>query len=136
MLFDFAVYDKHGQLAVVVEAKSRSGTSRAWAEHWRRGTPVATAHFILLMAKDRTYVWHGRHGKTIELDTAKLLGPVLQRARVDLQSLDPWTFELLVGSWLSDVATAAGEPAAYSELLALGVVDAMRGGQVMHEVAA
>lgn len=137
MAFDFAIYGKDGGLAVVAEAKSRNQTSATWAERWRQSFAASQAPFVLLIAKDHVYIWRtGMAASAHVFDTGKLMAKLLKRTHLQLQTLDPLTFELLVGSWLSEATWKTARLEEHSELKELGFVDAIQDGRVEHQAAA
>lgn len=142
-LYDFAVYDSHGRLFALVEAKRRFGTTSSWAREWhstaadRSGQSVDAN--IVLVAPDRVYVW--RHGADnsaapdLVLDAEPWLAPYFARLKIPVHEVDPRVFEQIVGLWLRDVAEEKptnDSPAGTANALLAG----LRGGEIVEQAAA
>jgi hypothetical protein len=123
---DVAAYDKDGQLALVVEAKSRLHTTADWAAQMRRN----------LFA----------HGKEMGAEPAEpdyvispepLFRRYLDSVNVNSLKLSEQSLEILVNSWISDLIES-GLPDDLPEpqrtmLAESGLVDAIRGGRIALE---
>lgn len=143
MQYDFAAYDRAGQLKVVVEAKRRTHTSAEWASKFRRNLMAhgnaPPSELFAIVAPDKIYVWRG--GAPLdarpdtEIDARPILAPYFERARVDPERIDALAFELLVAWWLEDIARREGA-AADDPLNGSGLPQALAGGRIAREVAA
>lgn len=141
--FDFAVYDAKGQLAMLIEAKSRKQIDRAWARQWqelisqRMDSPAPAV--IMLVTPERVYGW--RRGAEPasepdwEIDARPLLAPYFAQLRASASSIRGGLFEELVLLWIRDVAFSEAPPApsrdADEELMG-----PLRGGEIVPQVAA
>ncbi len=147
--FDFLVQDRDFRLRALVEVKARRGSDPEWAAKLRRNIlahgHVPDAEFFLIVTADRVYIWRGQGNEdrvppTYVLDSKLLFRPYLERAQLDLSKVSPEAFELLVAAWLSDVIHAeqlGGEALGGQSLLVeIGLLPALRGGQVSSQVAA
>jgi hypothetical protein len=111
---DFVAYGREGEVVLLVEAKSRRGTTEGWAAGLRRNMLshgfLPSSKFFLIATPDRIYVWRkGRPEQTaarpeFTTDAAKVLQPYFQRLNQDPSKIGPEAFELLVLTWLNDVA--------------------------------
>lgn len=144
---DVAAYDKNGQLALVVEAKSRLHTTADWAAKMRRnlyahGIVPKSSYFMLAMP-DNLYLWRG---KKMGVEPAKpdyIISPeplfrrYLDSANANSLKLGEQSLEILVNSWISDLIQSGlpddlPEPQR-STLAESGLVDAIRGGRIALE---
>jgi hypothetical protein len=115
---DFIVYDKEGQIILLAEAKSRRGTSEHWAARLRKnmlshGT-LPWAQYFLIATPERMYLWRQEpkqeHADPAEIppeftiDAAKEFRPYFQKLHLEPSDMGPEAFELLVLTWLTDIA--------------------------------
>jgi len=147
---DVVAYNPDGQIALLVEAKSRTGTSRSWATRMRRNMlahgMVPNAPYLLLALPDRFYLWRNAGNTpemvepTYELAAQPFLQPYYEKARVAPADLSGQSFELIVASWLNELVHSGISPKVPEEqqklLLDSGLLDALRGGTVALEVPA
>jgi hypothetical protein len=141
---DLAAYDKNGQLALVVETKSRLHTSPGWATRMRRnllahGIMPKSEYFMLAMP-DNLYLWRETRadgeigGPDFVIDAEPLFKRYLDAAIVDTATLSEKSLEILVGSWIRDLM-ARGIPEDCPEpqrgmLASSGLIEAIKGGYV------
>lgn len=144
---DMAAYDKDGQLALVVEAKSRLHTTVDWAAKMRsnlfaHGIVPKSSYFMLAMP-DNLYLWRA---KEMGVEPAKpdyvispepLFRRYLDSANANSFKLGDQSFEILISSWISDLIQS-GLPDDLPEpqrttLAESGLVDAIRGGRIAQE---
>jgi len=144
---DVAAYDKDGQLALVVEAKSRLHTTTDWAAQMRRnlfahGIVPKSSYFMLAMP-DNLYLWRGKEmgaGPTMPdyvISPEPLFRRYLDGVNVNSLKLSGQSLEILVNSWISDLIQS-GLPDDLPEpqrtiLAESGLVDAIRGGRIVLE---
>jgi hypothetical protein len=144
---DVAAYDKDGQLALVVEAKSRLHTTAAWAAQMRRNLfahgIMPKSNYFMLAMPDNLYLWRS---KEIEAEPAKpdyviSPEPLFRRYLEDINEnslkLGEQSLGILINSWISDLIQS-GLPDDLPEpqramLSESGLVDAIRGGRVTLE---
>jgi hypothetical protein len=141
--YDFAVYDRVGHVAVLLEAKRRVATDPSWAREWHAmvvdrmaGPNEAT---IVLIALDRVYGWRpGAEPSAAPdwtVDAREMLKPYFDRLRMDPKTIEPRVFEEIIGLWLRDVA----EGKVSDETLvgdAREFIRAIRDGEIVEQVAA
>ena len=146
---DLALFDRSGQLTAVAQIKNKLGTSREWAAQTRRNMLAHgrghNAEFFLLVTPDRLYVWKGVGNEpvqtppTYEVDTHPGLATYLESTGVDPRHLSSDAFELLVGSWLSDVARSGDTAGEFGDdrdwIAKSGFLSAVKGGRVEYDVA-
>ena len=138
---DFIAYDNAGRVILVAEVKRRLGTSEHWATHFRRNMLahgfLPKAPFFLIATPERMYFWkQDQQGNADEppsftLDAAKALKPYLERLGKPPQGIGEQALELLVSSWLSDMAGARGGQDSSTRWLAeSGLLDLLGAGRI------
>jgi hypothetical protein len=114
---DFIAYNADGTVVLLAEAKSRHGTSDAWAAKLRRNMlahgVLPRAKYFLIATPERMYGWK-QENLTIDevppqftIDAQKALAPYFTRLNQDPAHISPKAFELLVLTWLTDIARSA-----------------------------
>ena len=108
---DMAIYDKTGQLVLVVEAKNKLDTSSIWAAKMRRNILahglMPNARFFLLALPDRFYLWKDAGivpeivPPDYEIDPSPFLRSHYNGTDISLSSLTGESFELVISSWLN-----------------------------------
>jgi hypothetical protein len=116
---DFAAYDREGKVVLLVEAKSRSGTSEHWAARLRRNMlahgVLPRAKYFLIATPEKMYLWKQERFNPSEtppeftIDAATVLEPYFQRLHQAPSKISPEAFELLVLTWLTDIARHGGK---------------------------
>jgi hypothetical protein len=143
---DFAVFDQKGQLAVIAEAKKKTGVDRRWAAEWFRNF-VARQHspappFVLLATPETLYIWKGTEKAsepTAVADAHSLFAAYLRSSNLEVSSISGSTFEFVFGAWLEDVSNGLWQPSGSEERRALadsGLLEALENGRVVADVAA
>jgi hypothetical protein len=144
---DVVAYDKDGQLALVVEGKSRLHTTVDWAAQMRRnlfahGIVPKSSYFMLAMP-DNLYLWRGKEKGSQPAKPDYVISPeplfrrYLDSDNVNSSKLSERSLEILVNSWISDLIQS-GLPDDIPEpqrtiLAESGLVDAIRGGRIAIE---
>jgi hypothetical protein len=150
VIADLVGYKPDGQLALVVEAKSRRGTSRSWAVKVRQNMlaedSTPSSRFLLLALPDRFYLWTDSDNArqvvepSYELDARPFLQPYFERTGISPDHISGQSFELIVFSWLNDLIRSGvsdGVPQDQKNLLLESkLLDALRGGRIAIQVAA
>ena len=146
-VIDLAAYGKDGQLALVVETKSRLHTSPDWAARMRRNLfshgIVPRSEYFMLAMPDNLYLWRDNMAgnEIAEPDYIINAKPLFKRylnvAIEDAIALSDESLEILVGSWIRDLMARGlsddlPEPQR-SMLIKSGLVDAIKGGRVAQE---
>ncbi|WP_433934630.1 hypothetical protein AB3662_08480 [Sorangium cellulosum] len=141
--YDFAIYDDHGRLAAVLEAKRRFGTDSSWAQAWHE-TLVENMDqpgdvSVVLITPDRIYAWRPGAGAAAKpdwvLDAVPRLAPYFNRLKISAAEVHPHVFEQVVGMWLRSV-TQHEVPAGAGVGDGGGLLDIFRGGRVVEQDAA
>lgn len=141
--YDFAVYDSHGRLSALVEAKRRFGTTPSWAREWHATVMDRTDRFIdanvVLVAPDRVYVWRPHADESAPPDlifeAGPWLAPYFARLKIPVHEVAPHVFEQIVGLWLRDIVQGERSDAS-TTANASALLDRLRGGEVVEQVAA
>lgn len=116
-LIDLIAYKPDGKVVLLAETKSRRGTSASWAAKLRRnllahGT-LPDAQFFLIATPERIYGWRqenlppGEVPPQFFLDTETVLKPYFAKLRKSPDDISPSAFELLILSWLTDIAMSS-----------------------------
>ncbi len=148
MKADLVVYDKNGQIAIIVEIKKKTGASVDWARKWRRNIlahgSIPDVKFFLIALPDRFYLWKDTASipepttPTFDIDARPLLKPYLQKIDTPLQNISGQSFELVVSAWLTSILQ--NEQAFNKQNNSLnwiktsGLFETIRGGHLKHEV--
>ena len=111
---DFVAYDREGNVVLLAEVKSRHGTSESWAARLRRNMlahgVLPWAKYFLIATPERMYLWKQDRPNSAEvppeftIDAAKVFQPYFQRLQQEPSKIGPEAFELLVLTWLTDIA--------------------------------
>jgi hypothetical protein len=111
---DFVAYDREGRVVLLAEAKSRRGTSEHWAARLRRNMlshgMLPWAKYFLIATPERMYLWKQERPNPRDvppeftIDAAKVFQPYFQKLRQEPSNIGPEAFELLVLTWLNDIA--------------------------------
>jgi hypothetical protein len=148
--WDLSVDDRNGQLALVVEVKSKLNTSPDWATRLRynllaHGT-FPQAPYFLMVFPDRFYLWTDtevrldRSEPTYTIDANHILKPYLKKAGVTADRISGHSLELIVASWLGEIIHSEKSPEEVDEsqhwLVDSGLYAALAGGTFEHEAAA
>jgi len=118
---DFVAYDREGQVVLLAEAKSRRGTSEAWAASLRRNMlahgVLPWAKYFLIATPERMYLWQQEHPTSPEalpdftIDAEKVFQPYFQKLTLESSEIGPAAFEHLVLTWLTEIARSdEGKP--------------------------
>lgn len=147
---DLVAYKPDGQIALIVETKSKTDTSRVWATRMRRnmlahGT-LPDSRFLLLALPDRLYLWKDAVNTldlvepTYELDATPFFQPYYARANILPDHLSSQSFELIVTAWLNELIQSgipANVPKAQRQILqASGLLEALKDASVAVEMPA
>lgn len=114
---DFIAYDADGRVVLLAEAKSRRGTSETWAAKLRRNMlahgVLPRSKYFLIATPERMYGWGQETLPVSEVqpqftvDAHKALAPYFAKFNQDPASIGPQAFELLILTWLTDIARSA-----------------------------
>ncbi len=141
---DFTLYDRHGRLAAIIEAKTKLGTSSRWAAEFRQNLLAHEAFrhapFFLLVTPERLYLWEeslraeGAEPNLVppdhEIDARPLFKRYLERTELNLEDVSGQTFELIVMSWLGDLILQLPNVSRQEELEASGLPQLAKDGRI------
>ena len=139
---DVAVYDRQGQLKLVVESKNTNGTQRnaERAIQIRRSllrhAGIPRTPFFLLAFPNRFYFWSkspANAAADYQNDSTNILNLYALDPSSSVENQPPDELEMQIAAWLKDVARAeTPTPAIVPEwLVASGLYDAIKGGTVV-----
>lgn len=141
--YDFAVYDSHGQLLALVEAKRRFETTSSWAREWheivmeRADRPINAT--VMLVVPDRVFVWRPGAAKSASpdwtFDAEPWFEPYFTRLKIPAHEVAPYVFEQIVGLWLRD-RVEAEQPGSDGSEGERDLFSGLRGGEVVEQMAA
>jgi hypothetical protein len=113
-LIDFIAYGPDGKVVLLAEAKSRRGTSESWAAKLRRNMlahgMLPSSQFFLIATPERMYGWSQENLPPSEVppqflvDAKKVLQPYFAKLKQNPKDISPSAFELLILTWLTDIA--------------------------------
>ena len=116
---DFIAYDREGRVILLAEAKSRHGTSDTWAAKLRRNMlahgVLPKSQYFLIATPERIYGWTQENLVPLDappqftVDAQKALAPYFSRLGQNPAQISPAAFELLVHTWLTDMARSAAD---------------------------
>lgn len=145
---DIAVYDRDHDMQLVAEVQGRTGASPEWVREIRRNLLTAKAipiaPYFLLAMPDAFYLWTPASHDDIEappehrINAREALAPYIRGFEDSLETINPYSLQLLVSSWLQDLAfTEPGRERNGSAgwLSASGLDQAIRKGSVDVDVA-
>ena len=145
---DMAIYDKSGQLALVVEVKNKLNTSTDWAAKMRRNMLahglMPDTRFFLLALPDRFYLWKDAGvvseivSPTYTIDPKPFLRLYYNGSEISLDSLTGESFELVISSWLSKLLQADVLPPELEDqdwLIESELFEAIKHGHLAAQVA-
>jgi hypothetical protein len=112
--WDLAVYDKDGQLVLVVQVKGKLNASAQWASQLRSNILAhgiyPKAPYFLMVFPDKFYLWTNEDAQldisepTYALDGRPILKPYLDKAGITQgQKISSQSLVLIVASWLSKI---------------------------------
>jgi hypothetical protein len=112
-VWDLAIYNRDGQLALVAEIKTKLNASPEWAVQFRynilaHGT-FPKAPYFLMAFPDRFYLWTDadirldQSEPTYVIDARPILQPYFERAGVTAEQISGQSLELIIAAWLGEV---------------------------------
>ena len=141
---DLVAYDQLGQPILLAEVKSTHRTSEQWAARYRRnllahGTLPRTP-FFLIATPEHLYFWRqddlnsGEEPPQFTMDATRELKPYFERFKQTPDSTGGHALELILFSWLLDLAQA-GESRAKGDrslqwLSKSGLLEALRSARI------
>jgi hypothetical protein len=141
---DLAVYNSADELVLLVEVKTKLKVSSEWAARLRRnilahGT-LPKSKFFLLALPDKFYLWKDLSNTLAEIeptytiDAQSILAPYFEQAGVTADQISGESFELIIASWLSEIAHSNKRLERNSDsqnwLIESGLYTAIAGGRI------
>lgn len=116
-LIDLIAYRPDGKVVLLVEVKSRRGTSASWAAKLRRnmlahGT-LPDSQFLLIATPERIFGWRQENLALNDvppqffLDAEEVLKPYFAQLRKSPDDISPSAFKLLILAWLTDISRSS-----------------------------
>jgi hypothetical protein len=140
---DFIAYNSDGRVVLLAEAKSRRGTSESWAAKLRRNMLahglLPKSQYFLIATPDRMYGWRHENLPPNEIhpqftvDAQTALAPYFAKLRQDPANISPRAFELLMLTWLTDIARLEDQPEVHPSLRSLsesGLLSSLRRAEI------
>lgn len=149
--WDFAAYDRKGQLILSVDVRKLLDKSHEWVLQLRHNLlehdNISNSPYFLLAMPDHFYLWQNNDVMKAEsepsytIDARPLLARYFENTDLSPVNIDGDTFDLIISAWLGNLIYG-GKPKQVSEserwLLESGLYDALSGGRLMfpHEILA
>jgi hypothetical protein len=148
--WDLLIDNRHGQLTLEVEVKSKTNVSAEWAAKFRRniiahGT-LSKAPYFMMAFPDKFYLWANPEinqddsAPTYQVDASKILNPYFERARVTAEEISGESLEVIIASWLDELVYIDKLPEdvkiAQPWLIESGLYDVLSRGLVEQRTAA
>jgi hypothetical protein len=147
---DITLRNQRGEPLMVFEVRAKHHTTPQWAAEFRRNLlareEFRPTQYFAIVTPDQLYLWREPKPETeavlpdFVVDSRPLFLPYLQKTSVDLDRISPYTFELLVIYWLSDLVYARQETEGLEPrqawLMDSGFLDATRDGTLFYDHAA
>ncbi len=141
---DIAVYGKDKRLQLLVEVKSKHGTSSSWAALMRRNMYahglLPETRFFLLALSDKFYLWKDSGilieaiEPSYEINPLSFLEPYYRKANVSPSHIAGASLELIITSWLTQIITVPSIDLLARDykdwLIDSGLFDAIQGGYI------
>lgn len=148
--WDLSVYNRNGQLTLVVEVKSKAGVSSDWAARLRHNIFAhgifPKAPYFLMAFPEKFYLWANNDAYLVQseptyiVEPHSILQPYLERAGVTAKQISSQSLELIIASWLGEIIYSEKPPKniddAQGWLLDSGLYTALIGGRLELEAAA
>jgi hypothetical protein len=148
---DIAVYGPDYKLQLVVDVVSRPRASEEWARETRETLlaykAIPEAPFFLLALPGAFYLWTPATAQDTHafpeyrIDARQALAPYSRGFEDALETLDPYTLELLVSFWIHDLVYSyrtmdSGSGTDLQWFFESGLAEAIQRGKVVLDVAA
>ncbi|MDJ0616219.1 MAG: hypothetical protein QNJ63_05595 [Calothrix sp. MO_192.B10] len=149
--WDLSVYNRDGQLVLVVEVKRKTNVSTEWVTKFRRNLLAhgifPKAPYFLIALLDKFYLWTNAEADldllsepTYIIDARPILNPYFERAGVTAEQISPQSLELIITSWLGEIIHSEKLPenvdTSQRWLIDSGLYAALAGGKFKHEAVA
>lgn len=144
--WDLLVCDRKGQLTLIVQVKSKIGTSIELVSSWRRNMLVheilPSIPYFLFAFPDKFYLWKNNSTKTFEhkepdytIDASSILKPYLKGSSIKGDRIRESSLEIIVAAWLNNIAYSEANleelKQSHSWLIDSGLYSSLQGGKVI-----
>lgn len=140
---DILVFDRNGQVAVIIEAKNKLNTTKEWAAKMRRNMfshdLLPAAPYFLLALPDVFYIWkettgfYGIVDPMLIINPKPFLQPFFDIIGVTPKDISGQRFELIISTWLNNVLTSTKDELLQSNqewVIEAGVYEKISGGYI------
>lgn len=144
MKADIVVYDRNGQIVLIIEIKKRLGLSSEWATEWRRNIlshgSLPDAKFFMAALPDRFYLWKDAGNlpelvePTFEIDAKPILKSYFDETGTSQEEITRHAFEFIIAAWLNSLLCFNSSLNQQKWITRTGLSDAVSGGYLEHEV--
>lgn len=147
---DIAAYSPDNELVLIVEVKNKRGASLEWLTQMHRNlighSVIPSSRFFLLVMPDYFYLWKDTASQNenavpdYKIEAGEALRQYTERTSISLDNISSQGLELLVTSWLRDLANSdlskeKSNPA-LKWLFDSGLYDSIKNGSIHMEAAA
>jgi hypothetical protein len=112
--WDLAVYNKDGQLVLVVQVKGKQNATAEWASQFRSNILAhgiyPKAPYFLMVFPDKFYLWANEDAQldiskpTYAIDARHIIQPYLDKAGITQeQKISSQNLILIIAAWLSKI---------------------------------
>ncbi len=149
--WDVGVYNRKGELILVVEIKNKLYTSSEWVTKFRRNILangiLPKVPYFLMVFLDKFYLWTDQEARldenepTYVIDANSIFQPYFEKAGIkNKQQISEESLELIFSSWLTTILYLKEIPngidASQRWLIDSGLYAAIAGGSLHYEVVA
>jgi len=148
--WDLLVYNRDGQLVLVVEIKRKTNVSTDWAAKLRRNILAhgvfPKAPYFLIALLDKFYLWTNAEADlslsepNYTIDARPILKPYFERAGITAEKISGKSLELIITSWLGEIIHSEKLPenlnTSHDWLIDSGLYTALAGGKFEYEAVA
>ncbi len=150
--WDLLVNNRYNQPTLIIEVKSKLGTSPEWVAKLRRnilahGILPSTPYFLIAFP-DKFYLWKNntevnfinKREPDYTIDASPIIQPYFKRIGIQNNQIRENSLEMIITSWLNEVMyseeTIEELKDSQSWLIDSGLYSALTGGKINHEVKA
>lgn len=148
--WNIGVYNRKGELILVVEIKNKLHTSSEWVTKFRRNIfahgLLPKVPYFLMVFLDKFYLWTDQEARLDEsepsyvIDANPIFQPYFEKAGIkNEQQISEESLELIFSSWLTTILylkEISNEVESQQWLIDSGLYAAIAGGSLHYEVVA
>jgi hypothetical protein len=140
--WDLIAYNRDSQIVLVVEVKSKLGSTSKWVAQLRRNLLAhgnfPNAPYFLMAFPDYFYLWkniksaHELIEPTYTIDAHPILQPYFEQSSIESEQVSGESLELIITSWLSKIMHQDSKELDLSQqwLIDSGLYGALVGGSL------